>query len=382
MKKGAIVFAVLLLSSAAGCRSHGAPSAVPPAPENLELDPTGPHDVALTWTPPASGVQTFVIRRSVDGNEYVQIGEAASERFMDHGVSPGATYVYQVSAANTVGESEPAISDQYRHPYLDACNDPLAAQEDPLVSFYDFPVSGLTYLHEGEYSITDANGAFGWDRSGDIPFSIGYVHLGHLRAGDKVGLRPLARNLGGDPNPTLTNLLRLFIALDEDRDATNGTQLPCELSLAYGEIDPAADYATFAQQETVIRLTRGAPLPSAATAQDIYQRSLFRDYVGHYTLTWRVVIDGILPLEATIPFDIDEHGKIRNTGESIVDATLDPHGDYRLKIVDLAALALSGLGYYKLEIHANIHPDQTIDGEVVLKGLIGDSEGRVWGGRE
>jgi hypothetical protein len=381
MKKGVLVLAVWLVSTS-GCGGHDKPPPPPPAPENLKLDPAGPHQVELSWTTAPSEGRTFIIERSENDTAYAPIGESSLPSFVDTGVSPEASYVYEVYAQNRSGKSAPVFSGEYRHPYLDACTAQPPAQDEPTVRFYDIQVGGLNYLQAQQFRVTDSGGSFQWDRYGDIPFSIGYIDIGTLKAGDKVGLRPLIRNQGGDIKPALTNLLRLLIALDEDAQPSNGIQLPCELSLAYGEIDPTSDFAEFARQETVARLTGGTPLPSAQEAKTIYQQSLFRDYVGHYALTWRILIDGILPIEATIPFDINEQGEIVNTGESIVDATVDPHSDYRLKIVDMAALALSSLGYYKLEIHANIRPDQTIDGEVVIKGLMGDAEGTVSGGRE
>ncbi len=90
----------------------------------------------------------------------------------------------------------------------------------------------------------------------------------------------------------------------------------------------------------------------------------------------------MIPVGATIPFDLDINGTIYNTGESVIRATVDAHNNYHMKIVDLAALLLINLGYYEIEISAYIRPDKTIDGEVTLKnGVFGNTKGTVRGQR-
>lgn len=383
-KTGVFVFILLSVLALSGCERDIEPEPPPEAPQNLELDPSGPHHVKLTWTSASSKKERFVIQRSDNGNKFARIAEVSprAHEFIDDGVSPDTSYIYRVYAENHFHRSEPVASEEYRHPYLDACNSPSPTYQGTTATFYDFPVSGLNYTNGSTYSITDGNGAFEWDQASDIRFSLGYVDIGYLKAGDKAGLWPLSRNSGDTTNTTLNNLLRLLFVLDEDGDPVNGIQLPCDMSLAYGEINPSTDYDTFAQQETVIRLAGGTPLPSQSTVRTLYLHQLFRDYTGHYELTWGIFSYGQLVLSATIPFDLNKNGTIQNTGESIVEASINPHDDYHLHIVDLAALLLVELGYYELEIDANIKPDYTLEGEVVLKSfLLGDSKGKVWGGR-
>lgn len=393
-RKGIFVFTFILACSLlTGCEDNQWPStsvpsssplSAPTAPENLQLEATGPSHVKLTWTASSTTQSGFIIHRSDDGSGYTQIGAVPPFKasFVDDGVSPDVTYIYRVYAANASGQSNPATSEQYHHPYFDACTSPTPTQTGPLERFYDFPVSGLNYSSAATYSITDNNGSFAWDKITDIHFSLGYIDLGFLRPWDKVGLNSVARNLGGDFDITLNNLLRLFIALDKDGDATNGIQLPCQTSLAYGQINFTLDYVSFGQQETVYRLTGGTPLPSAQEARITYEQTLYRDYTGHYELSWSAVIGGMIPVGATIPFDLDINGTIYNTGESVIRATVDAHNNYHMKIIDLAALLLINLGYYEIEISAYIRPDKTIDGEVTLKSVVlGNTKGTVRGQR-
>lgn len=386
-RKGFFVLALVLVATLTGCPASDESATLPPppaAPKNVVLTPTGPHHAKLSWTTSSSNQFRFIVERSENGSKFTQVAEvdSASHEFIDDGVSPATTYVYQIYAEGFFGKSAPAVSSEYIHPYLDACTTPPPSPSPPLRIFYDLPISGLNYSSWQSFSVTDGNGAFEWDQASTLPFSIGYVNIGSLNAGDKPGLKTLADNRGMYPDITLTNLLRLFIALDEDSDTTNGIQLPCSLSLAYGKINPSIDYALFPQQETVYRLTGGTPLPSAQEAKNIYVQYLFQDYTGHYELTWNILIDGMFPINDTVPFDLDTNGKVVNTAETIIDASVDPHDGYRLKIVDLAPLALVEFGYYKMEITGYIKPDQSFDGEVIIKNYLGnDLKGTVTGGR-
>ncbi len=385
-RKGFCILLLLLASILSGCsdpNESSTSSPPPPAPKDLILKPIGPSHARLRWETTSTAQSRFVIRRSVNGGEFTQIAEvdSASREFVDDGVSPDVIYVYQVYAEGFFGKSAPVNSSEYTHPYLDACNTPLAPPSAPLHSFYDMPISGLNYRYLDSFSVTDNNGAFQWDQVSTVPFSLGYIDIGSLKSGDKAGLKTLNDNRGGT-TVTLNNLLRLLMTLDEDKDSTNGIQLPCDISLAYGEINPFADYGSFSQQETVYRLTNGASLPSAEEASSRYVQYLFQEYVGHYELTWIILIDGIFPVSEVVSFDIDANGKIQNIADTVIDASVDPHNGYRLKIVDLAPLAFANAGYYKMEITGFFRPDQTFEGEVVIKNYLGyDLEGIVVGKR-
>jgi len=353
-------------------------------PENLSLKSTGPHQVTLSWSITSAEQDQFVISRSENGGDYSQIGivNGTERQFIDDSVTTQIVYSYQLYAQDATQTSDSIYSDEYTHPYFDACISTPPTPDATAVTFFDMPVSGLTYSTSMTYAVSDNSGAINWDKSGDIKFSLGYINIGTLHSGDKVGIHPIALNMGGRTETTRNNLLRLLIALDKDSDTTNGIQLPCDVSLAYGEINPTVDYSSFAQEETVIRLTGGTPLPSAQEANALYYKYLFHDYVGHYELKWKVYLAGIIPFQSTIPFDIDEYGNIINTYDFITYKHIDPLNNYRLRITDLDEIMLGSIGYYKLEVNANILPNQTIKGTVALVSFTGDDlDGDAWGGR-
>lgn len=383
-RNGILLLVLLFFMSLTACTNGSGNTPTPGTPENLTLTTIGPNHVKLNWSIEPTKLDSFIIERSENNLEFSPIASVNAEtfEFIDDGISLDTTYTYQVYASFKKERSDPATSESYSHPNIETCNTPMSAPAEPTSIFYDIPVSGLTYTYENSYFNTDSKGAFTWDGSTPVHFSIGYIDFGYLKAGDKAGLMSIARNYNADTRVTINNLLRLLTTIDEDNDASNGIQISCQASLAFGEIDPTLNYDAFAQQETVYRLTNGTPLLSASDARTRYERYLYQDYVGHYEANWSVVVEGIVPISATIPFDINRNGDITNIGESITKAKLDPHKDYRLQIVDLAPLVLVNLGFYKLEIDANIRPDKTIEGEVILKNaILGDIKGNVWGGR-
>jgi len=395
LRSGLLFLSLVVLSLTGACTSHNgtpAPTGLPvptaplTAPENLTLQPSGPQQVTLSWSTTSTEQDQFVISRSENGGEYAQIGivDGAERQYVDDAVATQTSYTYQLYAEDATRTSDSIYSDAYTHHYFDACLSNPPAPDATAVIFYDIPVSGLTYRTSTTYAVTDDTGSFNWDQTGDVNFSIGYIDIGVLHSGDKVGLQSIALNWGGYTARVRNNLLRLFIALDEDSDTTNGIQLPCDLSLAYGEIDPTLTYDSFAQQETVIRLIGSTPLPTANEADARLYQYMFQDYVGHYNLDWAVLLGGIFPFHSNIAFDIDEYGNVINTSSLITYKHIDPFNNYRLRITDASEFlfASMGLSYYKLEVYANILPDQTIQGTVTLESYLGDDEdGIAWGGR-
>lgn len=389
LRAGLLFLSLVALSLTSACNSHNgtpvpAPSGPLTAPENLTLQPTGPQQVTLNWSTSSTEQDQFVISRSENGGEYAQIAivDGAEHQYVDDAVAMETTYAYQLYAEDATRTSDSIYSDAYTHHYFDACLSTPPAPDATAVTFYDMPISGLTYLTSTTYAVTDDTGSFNWDQTGDVNFSIGYIDIGVLHSGDKVGLQSIALNWSGYTAMVRNNLLRLLIALDEDSDTTNGIQLPCDLSLAYGEIDLKLSYDSFAQQGTVIRLTGGKRLPTPDEADALLYQYLFQDYVGHYELKWTVVIGGLIPINSTISFDIDEYGNVINTPDLVTYKHIDPFNNYRLRITDLDEAVFASLGYYKLEVYANILPDQTIQGTVTLESFLGaDVDGNAWGGR-
>jgi len=75
----------------------------PSAPGSLSATPTGLTGVHLSWTDNADDEEGFKVFR--DGSQIATVG-AGITSYEDRGLTPGATYVYTVTAWNSFGDSE------------------------------------------------------------------------------------------------------------------------------------------------------------------------------------------------------------------------------------------------------------------------------------
>lgn len=64
--------------------------------------------LTLTWTDNSANEDGFRIERSIDGEEFVEIGTVAADiiSYTDVNLQPGRTYAYRVRAYNDAGASE------------------------------------------------------------------------------------------------------------------------------------------------------------------------------------------------------------------------------------------------------------------------------------
>lgn len=84
------------------------PAAVPPSPSAVTAIATETA-VSLSWEPPASDWEKFVVYRSlVSGVRGERIATITTLQYVDDAVQKGRTYHYQVATANAAGESVPS----------------------------------------------------------------------------------------------------------------------------------------------------------------------------------------------------------------------------------------------------------------------------------
>jgi hypothetical protein len=83
--------------------SRGAATDPPSTPAGLHAY-AGNTTATLGWSA-APGAESYIVKRSTDGVNYTAIGTATGNRYVDTGLTRGATCHYKVSASNTLGES-------------------------------------------------------------------------------------------------------------------------------------------------------------------------------------------------------------------------------------------------------------------------------------
>ena len=106
----AVVVPVVLLFGFAGCELLFPLNAGPPLPPViLSADAAGAASIRIEWDDPNTGGTTFVLNRTKEGDGGSTPFETAATTFLDEGLEPGTTYLYNVIAIRTEdGEESPA----------------------------------------------------------------------------------------------------------------------------------------------------------------------------------------------------------------------------------------------------------------------------------
>ncbi|HVN71688.1 MAG TPA: hypothetical protein VMU10_06685, partial [Desulfomonilia bacterium] len=123
----------------------------------------------------------------------------------------------------------------------------------------DSAVEGLTYETESMSGETDSQGRFFFKPGETMTFSIGGIKLGTTTA--RSVITPLALVIGAEDekNPTVINITRFLITLDEDNNPDNGITISPETRAALADVsinftqDPAG-FAGDADVQNVISI--------------------------------------------------------------------------------------------------------------------------------
>lgn len=116
---------------------------------------------------------------------------------------------------------------------VSGCSDDKTPSSEPLVKtgrFLDSAVQGLTYTCDDLTGTTDDEGTFYYYEGSTISFK-----LGALSIGEAVLARPVITPLNilpsasGRTDTRVTNMVRFFLALDEDKDPDNGISIPSNI---------------------------------------------------------------------------------------------------------------------------------------------------------
>jgi hypothetical protein len=122
--------------------------------------------------------------------------------------------------------------------------------------FIDNTVEGLTYNTETMSGETDSQGRFSFEPGEKVTFSIGGIILGTAAAQNIITPLDLVNGAQDEKNPSVTNITRLLITLDEDSNPENGITIRPELgvSLAGISVDFGMDPDEFAVDDDVLNV--------------------------------------------------------------------------------------------------------------------------------
>ena len=93
-------------SEVASATTQSAPLSAPNAPSGLSASALSSSQILLTWQDNSDNEEGFKIERD-DGSGFVEIASVPSNQtsYLDDNLSPNTTYIYQVKAYNSAGES-------------------------------------------------------------------------------------------------------------------------------------------------------------------------------------------------------------------------------------------------------------------------------------
>lgn len=162
--------------------------------------------------------------------------------------------------------------------------------------FLDSAVEGITYISGNISGITDANGTFRYETGGTVRFMIGDLVIGEAQ-GQGV-ITPVDFVNGGDAShPTVLNIVRFLLTIDNDGNPNNGIQISEAMrDLARGEsitfVQSTASFAADGNVQTLVSVITAATAASARTlvtdsvAQNHLRNTIWNYYAGSYTGTF------------------------------------------------------------------------------------------------
>jgi para-nitrobenzyl esterase len=123
-------------------------------------------------------------------------------------------------------------------------------------TFMDCTVEGLTFKTETMSGETDSQGVFSYRQGEKVTFSIGGIVLGTATAKSAMTPVDLVAGAQNETDPTVTNITRLLITLDEDNIIGNGITISPEVreALVGASINFDQDPAVFAQDAEVLEV--------------------------------------------------------------------------------------------------------------------------------
>ena len=102
--------------------------------------------------------------------------------------------------------------------------------------FMDSAVEGITFKTETKSGETDSRGRFTYEQGETVTFSIGSIILGTTTGKSVITPVDLVSGALDENDPTVTNITRFLITLDEDNNRDNGITISTQLSAALAEI--------------------------------------------------------------------------------------------------------------------------------------------------
>ncbi len=158
--------------------------------------------------------------------------------------------------------------------------------------FLDSAVNGMQYQTATQSGTTDSNGTFNYIAGETVTFHIGDIVIGTAMGASTLTPVSLVPGAVDETHPTVVNITRFLLTLDDDNDPNNGVTISSTVtSAATGmSIDfhkSVADFESATDLVTAITaLTASTTLISSAAAQSHLQSTILTAYAGSYSGTY------------------------------------------------------------------------------------------------
>ena len=198
-------------------------------PTGLSTTAVTPTEVDLSWTSPSTAATSFVVSRSVDGNNWTSLATVTNTVYQDTSVTDGVAYLYQVQAQSDDASSPTVSLEVYVPPAAptglsgvwDGSKIDLS-WTDNSASAPTFEIDRTSYM-SGALAITTDAGANSY-ADGNVAELTNYTYSIHAIAN---GVASTAETLvvPGSPYPP-TNLVASVVSTSEiDLSWTNNSQV-------------------------------------------------------------------------------------------------------------------------------------------------------------
>lgn len=198
--------------------------------------------------------------------------------------------------------------------------------------FLDSAVNGMTYTSASHSGITDANGTFDYEPGERITFSIGGIEIGTAIAASTLTPISLVPGAADETHPTVVNITRFLLTLDEDNNPANGilisdaTRLAAEtltidFSKSITDFEIASDLVT-----AISILTSSTTLISSTEAQNHLKSTILSTLAGNYSGTYSGDYSGTWQVTVTSNGELTGSGNDNAGGDFSITGTFASSG--------------------------------------------------------
>lgn len=153
--------------------------------------------------------------------------------------------------------------------------------------FLDSVVEGLTYTSVSQSGTTDANGTFNYVQGETITFKVGDIVIGTATAKGVMTPISLVSVATDETNPTVINIVRFLLTIDDDNDPTNGIQITAAVDAASiaQSLDFTLSTSAFSSDANILNVIALLTSASTSVTSTLVSESVAQIHLNNTLLT-------------------------------------------------------------------------------------------------